>query len=144
MNIFTATGRLGNDAEVRYIPSGAGICSFSLAVDSGFGDRKTTLWLRCNIWGKQAEGQLPQYLLKGKQVAVSGELSEREWTGKDGEPRKSLELRVASIDLIGSRGDSAAAEHQDTASPQRSAKRPDVELEFGDSGGDRFEDDIPF
>jgi single-strand DNA-binding protein len=51
------------------------------------------------MWGKQAEGALPGYLKKGQQVAVTGELSTREYEGKT-----YLELRVNSIDLVGSKG----------------------------------------
>jgi single-strand DNA-binding protein len=106
MNVFTGTGRCGQDAEVRFTQAGLAICNFSLAVDAGYGDRKSTLWLRCALFGKRAEGELPTYLTKGTQVAVSGELSMSEWENKDGEKKQSLELNVRELDLVGGRGDS--------------------------------------
>lgn len=100
MNVFTFTGRIGKDAEVRHTASGAAICSFSVAVESGWGDKKTTTWVRCALWGKRAEGGLTQYLTKGAMVAVSGELSAREYEA-NGVSKTSIEVRVSELDLIG-------------------------------------------
>ena len=116
MNSFNATGNLGSAAEFRAFPSGGGVASFSLAVSAGYGDKKTTLWLRCNIFGKRAEGGLIPLLVKGQQVAVTGELSENKWVDQSGIEKKSLELRVNDIDLIG--GKSGQAPQQQPASPQ--------------------------
>jgi single-strand DNA-binding protein len=82
------------------------ICSFSVAVDYGFGENKGTNWLRCSLFGKRAEGQLPKYLTKGTQVAISGELRIREYDDKDGIKRTSVEVSVDKLDLIGGRNDS--------------------------------------
>lgn len=100
MNNFNCTGNLGSDAEVKQAGQST-LCTFSLAVKSGFGDRAKTLWLRASIWGKQAEGRLPQFLSKGTEVAVSGELSLNEWTNKDGQNKTTVEIRVVNIDLVG-------------------------------------------
>jgi len=96
MNTFSATGNLGKDCRVNQTANST-VCGFALAVKSGYGDNAQTLWLDCSIWGKQAESRLPEYLVKGQQVAVSGELGQREHEGKN-----YLTLRVNSIDLIGS------------------------------------------
>ena len=95
------TGRLGKDAEVRQTQSGA-VAGFSVATDVGFGDRKQTLWFDCSIWGKRAESGLIQYLTKGQQVAISGELSEREHEGK-----VYKQIRVDDLDLMGGKPQSA-------------------------------------
>lgn len=88
------------------------ICNFSLAVTSGYGDRKSTLWLRCSVFGKRAEGSLPEYLVKGAQVAVSGELSLNEWE-KDGVKHSTLELNVNTLDLIGgNRGNNSGGQDE--------------------------------
>jgi len=105
MNIYTFTGRLGRDQETRYTQSGMAICSFTVAVDYGFGDNKGTNWVRCSIFGKRAEGRLPSYLVKGTQVAVNGELRVREYDDKDGNRRTSVEVSVNQLDLIGGRND---------------------------------------
>lgn len=99
MNIFTFTGNLGKDAEVKRLSSGSVVCEFSVAVKSGYGDKEKTNWVRCAIFGKKAEGQLPIYLLKGTQVAVSGELELQEWEGQNGKGA-ALSVRVDNLDLI--------------------------------------------
>lgn len=101
MNVFTATANLGRDAEVRHTASGTAIASFPIAISSGYGDNKKTTWVRCSLFGKRAEGGLIQYLKKGTQVAVSGEISLNEYTTQNGEQRSNLELNVSEIDLIG-------------------------------------------
>lgn len=95
----TVAGRLGKDAELRQAGNSQ-VCSFSVAGDTGFGDRKQSHWFNCSLWGNQGAA-LQQYLRKGQQVTVIGEYSEREYEGK-----QYKELRVNSIELQGSKGDS--------------------------------------
>jgi len=101
MNIYSFTGRLARDSETRFALGGMVICSFSVAVDYGFGDNKGTNWLRCSLFGRRVEGGLPQYLVKGVQVAISGELRIREYGDKDGIKRTSVEVSVDKLDLVG-------------------------------------------
>jgi len=101
MNNYSFTGRLARDSETRFTQGGMPICSFTVAVDYGFGDNKGTNWLRCSLFGKRAEGRLPQYLVKGTQVAISGELRIRDYDDKDGNKRTSVDVSVNSLDLIG-------------------------------------------
>jgi len=129
MNVFTFTGNIGKDAEVRHTPSGHAVCSFSVAVKSGFGDKATTSWIRCSLWGKRAEGKLPGYLIKGAQVAISGEFSAREYEAQ-GSTRTSLEVNVKDLDLIGGR------QSEDPQQASRPASQPTPAGEFAD--------DIPF
>ncbi len=102
MNNWNFTGNLGNPAEVKYLPNGTPICEFSVAVKSGYGDKEKTNWVRCAMFGKKAEGQLPSYLQKGTQVAISGELELQEWEGQNGKGA-ALSVRVENLDLIGSK-----------------------------------------
>ena len=90
----TVAGRLGKDAELRQAGNSQ-VCSFSVAGDTGFGDKKQSHWFNCSLWGNQGAA-LQQYLLKGQQVTVIGEYSEREYEGK-----AYKELRVNSIELQG-------------------------------------------
>lgn len=119
MNLLTVTGNLGKDCEMAVTQTGTTVCSFTLAIKSGFGDRAKTLWIKCALFGKRAEGKLPEYLLKGAQVAVSGELSQDEWE-KDGQKHTMLKMMVNSLDLIGGnqQGQQPAPQQQ---SPQQQA-----------------------
>lgn len=95
MNSCVFSGNIARDPETRQVGEQT-LTTWTLAVQCGWGDKQTTLWLRCNLWGRQ---KLAQYLHKGDRVCVSGELSMREYTTQDGQPRQSLELRVADLDL---------------------------------------------
>lgn len=96
MNNWNFTGNLGNPAEVKVLPTGTTVCEFSVAVKSGYGDKEKTNWAKCTLFGKKAEGRLPEFLQKGTQVAISGELELQKWDGGSG-----LVVRVSELDLIG-------------------------------------------
>lgn len=103
MNSVNFVGRVGKDAEQRFIPSGDAVCSFSLAVDRAkkAGAKQDPLWLTVTLWGKYAEAMAP-FLTKGKEIAVQGELQPvREYKTSGGEARFSLEVRGEKIRLCG-------------------------------------------
>ncbi|NII54360.1 single-stranded DNA-binding protein [Luteibacter sp. SG786] len=132
---FSDVGRIGKDAVTRYTGNGEPVTGFSLAVDSGYGDKKQTIWLDCSAWGKRYEG-VSQYLIKGAQVLVQGELGTREHEGKT-----YLTVRVADIKLVGGKQASDSQERPQ----QRQAPRRQREQSYGDAGTGGLEDDsIPF
>ncbi|TWA93194.1 single-strand binding protein [Azospirillum brasilense] len=102
MNVWTFTGRLGADGELRSTQSGEKVLGFRVANDVGFGDRKTTQWVDCSIWGRRAEALAP-HLTKGKAVVISGEVTIREFEKRDGTRGAGLSVRVAEIDFTGGR-----------------------------------------
>jgi single-strand DNA-binding protein len=108
MNKITATGRVVADAEVRFTPGGDAICNFRVASDVGYGDKKTTNWFNCQVWGKRGEA-IAQHLTKGQQVTVFGTLQLREWTNKEGVKQLSPDIRVDEIELQGSKQSSESA-----------------------------------
>lgn len=136
MNNWNFTGNLGKDAEQRFTPGGDSVVSFSVAVKAGYGDKATTTWARCSMFGKRGESVLP-YLLKGQLVGVSGELSTREWE-KDGQKHTSVEVRVGDLTLLGKR-DGAAPIPRQERSQSKPAAQPSGVGNFND-----FDDDIPF
>lgn len=103
MNVITIAGQLGRAAEIKHLNSGDAICNFSIA--DSMGKDKGTIWWNCSLFGKRAESLAP-YLVKGQAVTVSGTVSEREWTDKDGAKRKSMDVRVNEVALQGGRRDS--------------------------------------
>lgn len=108
MNNWNFTGNLGNDCESRYLPNGDAIVSFSVGVKSGYGEKASTTWARCSMFGKRGESVAP-YLTKGQLVGIVGELSAREWTNKDGATKTSIEVRVSDLTLLGKKDASAPA-----------------------------------
>ncbi len=78
---LSLAGNLGRDAEHKTTQAGKEFCSFAVAVNVGFGENKSTVWVDVTRWGNGAEG-LARILRKGSKVAVCGELSMREHNGK--------------------------------------------------------------
>ena len=131
MNQLNFTGNLGSDAEVRYTADQKPITSWSVALRSGFGKSEKTSWVRCTLFGDRGV-KLAEYLKKGTQVAVSGELSLNEYTNKQGESKASLECNVNNLTLIGKR---------DTLSEP---KEPAKANAYQNQPLDEIEEDIPF
>jgi len=98
MNVWTFSGRVGADAELRTTQSGEKVLSFRVANDVGFGDRKTTQWVDCSFWGRRAEA-VANYVKKGDKITVSGEVKLEEFQRRDGTPGSKLAVRVNELDL---------------------------------------------
>jgi len=99
---FIGIGHLGNDVQLKFTPQGKEVATFSLAVNTGWGENKKTLWLRCNCWGKLAT-TVNQYLHKGSKCLVSGELSPPRIYEKDGEHRVSQDLTARDVRFLDSK-----------------------------------------
>lgn len=124
MNNLTVAGQLGRDAEVRFLPNGDPVANFSIADSQG--KDKDAIWWNCQLFGKRAES-LAQYLTKGQAVTITGSVSQRKYTDKNGQERISTDVRVNDVALQGGRKES---------SPQQ-AKQQSASKEFDDS-------DVPF
>lgn len=133
MNNITIAGQLGKDAEVRYLPNGDAVSSFSVADSQG--KDKPTIWWRCSLFGKRAESLAP-YLMKGQSVTVSGTVTEREYTDKDGTQKKAMEVRVQDVALQGGKREGAAPARAPAPAPAQSRAPA--------GGFDDMDDDIPF
>jgi len=129
-NIFTCVGTITRDAEVRYSASGMAVLNVNIANNQGFGDKKKTIFIRCALFGKKAEGSLKDYLLKGTQILVSGELTLNEYQANDGTTKTSIELNATILDLVGSKKEGGQA-------PQ---PRQENQLQ----NHTPYDDDIPF
>lgn len=130
MNVITIAGQLGKDVEIRYTPSGKAVGTFSVADSQG--KDKPTIWWRCQIWDKRAE-TLEPYLRKGQSVTVTGSITESEYTDKDGQKRKSQDIRVSDVALQGGKPE------QRQSAPQKAAP-----AKAAPSGFEDMDDDIPF
>lgn len=120
---FKELVRVGKDAEVRATNGGKYVTSFSAAFDNGWGDRKQTVWLDCSYWGERGR-KVAEYIKKGSQLVVEGDIGTREYEGKT-----YLTLNVGEIKLVG-RTQSGNDRTQGGSAP---AKAPDD-----------FNDDIPW
>jgi single-strand DNA-binding protein len=100
-------GNLGRDPEMRYLADGTPVTSFTVAVNRRWTGQdgtqgEKTWWFRVTCWRKLAE-TTNQYLKKGRQVMVIGEIDASAWVGQDGEPRASLDLTARDVRFLGGR-----------------------------------------
>ena len=103
LNSCSFTGNLTRDAETKVIGENE-VASFAIAVN---GRKDDVLYLNCDLW---RPGGVTEYLTRGKQVAVSGELRCRKYE-KDGQKREIWTLDVKNLALLGAR------EREEAASP---------------------------
>jgi single-strand DNA-binding protein len=128
---ITLIGNLGADPEMRLVPSGDSVTSFSVAtsrtwVKDGVKQEKT-IWFRITAWRKLAE-LAAQYLTKGRQVFIIGEMEEaRPWTDRDGNSRASLEVTAQTIKFLGSKGETVEV---GPATPSRVAAAVEEDIPF--------------
>jgi single-strand DNA-binding protein len=136
INQVILVGRLTRDAELKYTNTGTAVCKISLAVNRR--RKSNDEWINeasffdVVIWGKMGEA-LTQYLVKGKQVGVVGELRQNKWE-QDGQTRSKVEIVASNLQLLGGRTDGARAEAGESA----------ADVPFPTAKKDEFEDDIPF
>lgn len=106
-------GNVGRDPELRYTQGGVAVCDFSVAVSRRWNDRNTneqrekTTWFRVSAWRGLAE-TCNQYVRKGMQIMVTGEIDASAFVGQDGEARASLDLTARDVQFLGSRADREA------------------------------------
>lgn len=134
MATVTIIGNLGSDAELKDI-NGKRLATFSVADKSGFGDNKQTNWFKVDIWDGLAKTNFVDYLKKGQQVMVVGELSTREYNGKT-----YLEVkRVYDIKLCGSSNNQTQQNQQQGYNNQQQSNGY-----ANNSKKDDLEDTLPF
>lgn len=135
MQIATIAGNLGRDAELKPTQNGDQYCRFTVAVTTGWGDRKATTWWDVTRWGKGAD-KLAGFLKKGSKVAVSGEISTREHEGKT-----YLQLRADHVTMQGDAGGSGNRDFAGAGAEQsRGAGRDHQNMR----AAAELDDDVPF
>ncbi len=155
VNRVVLVGRLTRDAELRYTASGLPVCNFAIAVNRRRknGDEwvEEASFFDIVLWGRQGES-LNQYLVKGKQVAIDGELRQNRWE-QDGQSRSRVEVVANNIQLLGSGQGQASQPRQYneqqgySSAPSAYQKRPEAANrndEYVPNIGNSDLDDIPF
>ena len=125
---ITIIGNLGRDPEMRYLPSGDAVTSFTVATNERFRTRdgqqqERTMWFNVSAFGKLAD-PCNQYLRKGSSVYIEGSLSQREYTDRDGVTRTSLDVRAREMRMLDKRdegGEFGGEFGGETAAAARSA-----------------------
>ena len=114
LNKVFLIGNLTRDPELRYVPSGTAVATFTVAVNRVYktkeGEKKEQVsFIRVVVWGRRAEVS-GEYLSKGSPVFVEGRLQSRSWETQDGQKRSTVEIIADNIQFLrgGDKGPSAA------------------------------------
>ena len=145
VNKVILIGNLGGDPDLKNLPSGNAVVSFSVATSESWKDKQTgaqqekTEWHRIVMFNRLAE-VAGEYLKKGSKVYLEGKLQTRKWQGEDGADRYTTEIVANQMQMLDSRSsaeqDGAQAKPQ--SAPQQSAPQQPA------PSFDDFDDDIPF
>jgi len=156
VNKVIIVGRLGQDPEVRYAPSGAAFANLSVATSEQWRDKQTgeqkeqTEWHRVVISGKLAE-VAGEYLRKGSEVYLEGKLRTRKWTDQSGTEKYTTEVLVGingTMQMLGGKQDGGTqqknAKPQSSGAPQQSNSAWGKTQTPNNEPPTDFDDDVPF
>ncbi len=96
-NTYTALGKIVDEPQLKEV-NNTSLLKFKIADNNGYGDRQTTNWVYCDVWGKQAVN-LSNILSPKREVMVSGTLTSREYVDNTGANRTALQLRCNEVTL---------------------------------------------
>lgn len=142
LNRATILGNVGQDPEIRSIPSGGSVANFSVATSETWKDKSTgekkerTEWHRISVFAEHTVNFVQQYVNKGSRVYVEGQIQTRKWQAQDGSDRYSTEIVVkpfvGQVILLDRHGDG------ETARPAAPAQEQTT------SGYSDLDDNVPF
>ena len=132
VNRVILVGRLGGDAEMRQTNNGTSVANFSMATEDAWTDdtgkqQSRVEWHRVVMFGRAADN-VGHFLRKGREVAVEGSIQTREWTDRDGNEKRTTEIKCFRISLLG-----GGAAHEQAPRPAAQQRREQP-----------FDDDAPF
>ncbi len=147
INKVILIGNLGQDPEVKYMPSGGAVCNITVATTESWTDRDSgekqerTEWHRVVMFRRLAE-VAGEYLRKGSKVYIEGRLQTRKWQGQDGQDRYTTEVIANDMQMLDSRGGGTAAFDSQPPPAEKTPSSPSASA--GSRPADDFDDDIPF
>ncbi len=147
LNKVLLIGNLTRDPELRYIPSGAAVASFTVAVNRVYklqtGEKKEeTSFVRVVVWGRMAE-VCAEYLTKGSPVFVEGRLQSRSWDGPDGQKRNAMEVIALNVQFLKG-GPGKGKEAPADISQGAKEEIAEIQLEEAPPVGNKEEEEVPF
>ena len=134
-------GRLTRDPELRHTGSGTAVCSFTIAIDNGYGDNRTTDFINCVAWNKTAEF-VEKYFSKGRLIIVVGRIQTRTWEGQDGKKNYVTEVVANEVSF----GESKRSSDEGSSyTPSMNTSVPEMpETQDDDFVTLETNDDLPF
>lgn len=147
MSTICVTGRVGRDGELRTLQDGTKVLSFNVADDIGWGEKKTTQWLQCAMFGKRAEA-LAAFVTKGTMVEVVGTPTVDAYIKKgEATPTGTIKVRVSEVRLHGGGKPADSIVHTNAPGGARvltQDEAADVRAHVRSSRSPDFDDDLPF
>lgn len=140
-------GNLTRDPELRYIPSGSAVASFTMAMNRVYklqsGEKKEEVsFVRVVVWGRMAE-ICGEYLKKGNPVFVEGRLQSRSWDGPDGQKRNALEVIANNVQFL--RGGTGAGKDKPEFADAPAPKEEIAEIQLDEMPeAGKPGDEVPF
>jgi len=130
MNLAVLIGNLTRDPEMRFTGNGHPVTNFDVAVSKKYKNKNDewvddTQFIPVTVWGKQAES-CDKYLSKGKKVAVTGEMTIREYEAKDGSKRKAFQVKADRVEFLTPKGQGQATNQQ----PQQNFTETETDIPF--------------
>ena len=156
INKVILVGNLGQDPDTKAMPSGMTVCNLRIATSESWKDKQTgemkeqTEWHSVAMFGRLAE-IAGEYLRKGSQVYIEGQLRTRKWQDKEGRDQYTTEIVASEMQMLDSRGaggggrggdefDSGGYSQEPRPAPARAAAQPAARAEESS----QWDDDIPF
>ena len=137
INKVILMGRLTKDPELRYTNNKTPVCSFTIAVNNGYGEKQQTDFINCLAWNKTAEF-VTKYFAKGKMIVIAdGRISTRSWETQDGKRAYATEVIANEVNF----GESKTSPQLNT--PQTAAQPP-MQDDDDFIPLDEEDDDLPF
>lgn len=140
LNLSVLQGRLVSNPELRHTQSGVAVTSFTIANETGYGEKKKTNFVDVIAWRSTAE-LVCKWFTKGSAIIVQGSIQTRSYTDKDGNKRKVVEIVADNVHFADSKKDG------DGGRAQAAGYQPDISYTTGNTGD--FEEvpdssDLPF
>lgn len=156
INKVILVGNLGNDPEIRYMPSGGAVANLTIATSESWKDKSTgedkekTEWHRIAIFGKLAE-IAGEYLRKGSQVYIEGQLQTRKWQDQSGQDRYTTEVAVQGFNgvmqMLGGKSQASSPQQQGWGQPQQTQapqQQQAQQQQYNEPPQDFDDEEIPF
>ncbi len=147
VNKVILVGHVGADPEVRDLPSGSSVATFSIATSEKYKNKagetvEQTEWHRLELWEGLAK-IAQQYVKKGSQIYVEGKIKTEEWVDKDGVAKKGIRIRVNTMTLLGSAGGGNNNNNNSTSNTTNEPKQATAN-EYVADNSPAPDDDLPF
>ena len=136
-NLVVLSGRLTADPELKTTPNGVSVCGFDIAVDSGYGEKKQTNFIKIITWRSTAEF-VSKYFNKGSMIGIEGSIQTRKYQDKDGNNRTAFEVVAKNVQFLEGKKSNGTDAFNDEPAPNFANNNSFADM------GEVGDDDLPF